>query len=552
VDQLPNRSARLARWCTRGAYAPLRWPRLALLGALVLATSVCAVWSVALKHQAAGQSLSLSNVLDYVYAPFLYLVPQAILALASDLTLPEAVARITGPMISLLSVLTFAQRWLLRTAADLLIDYGVQGHALILADQGNGDALALASVQAGEVAVLVDPGLMDEEDRLEVLGAAGVICRGAMPKSLARAETLVLWQVSDADNIASATSLRSAQALGAGEIHLSVRSVELHRALLQVPDLMLDKAVRLRPHSPAGDAMRAALSGPHLAQLAKQRSQARVSLCLWGITEAMQWAAEIALRQYWSVQFGAPRIVLAGLPEGAPLPEALAHFSDHAAQVFGEQERCPVIARVSAEAAFADPDITCHLVDAGEPDATLEQAFALAARLRQIHAEPAPVQPVLDVACAIAPLFATDKLMFEPPIILGAGVTVEALRNREADQAAAEIHLAYDRQFGGGATVPASGRWQHLPETYVAANRAAADHMAIKRWDAATSALEGEALIEALAKAEHNRWCAERLLAGWAPSGEGARDNARRLHPDLRPWAALGEEAREKDRGAVR
>lgn len=116
----------------------------------------------------------------------------------------------------------------------------------------------------------------------------------------------------------------------------------------------------------------------------------------------------------------------------------------------------------------------------------------------------------------------------------------------------ADCPLAYDRQFGDGGTAPASGRWQDLPETYVAANRAAADHLAIKQWDAATSGLEGEALIEALAEAEHNRWCAERLLAGWAPARDGARDNVRWLHPDLRPWAALGEEAREKDRGAVR
>jgi hypothetical protein len=117
--------------------------------------------------------------------------------------------------------------------------------------------------------------------------------------------------------------------------------------------------------------------------------------------------------------------------------------------VFGPQEQCPVIARLSAEAACADPAITCHLVDAGEPDATLEQSFALAARLRQMQAAPPPVQPVLDVACAIAPLFATDKLVFLPPIIVGAGVTVSALRNREADQQAADSRV--DERMARGA-----------------------------------------------------------------------------------------------------
>ena len=33
----------------------------------------------------------------------------------------------------------------------------------------------------------------------------------------------------------------------------------------------------------------------------------------------------------------------------------------------------------------------------------------------------------------------------------------------------------------------------------------------------------------------------ERLSAGWASEGEGPRDNARRLHPDLRRWRALSE-----------
>ena len=88
---------------------------------------------------------------------------------------------------------------------------------------------------------------------------------------------------------------------------------------------------------------------------------------------------------------------------------------------------------------------------------------------------------------------------------------------------------------------------------YVAANRALADHIAVKRWDAAHGALQGEPLVEALAQVEHRRWCAERLLAGWAPAmPPQQRDNARRLHPCLVPWAKLDDESREKDREQVR
>lgn len=551
MDQPPNRRARLACALIRSAWAPLRWQRVALMAALALATAGCAIWAVALQHQATRQPETWVSLFDYLYAPFLYLVPQGNFAYATKLSLPEAVARIIGPLLSLLSLFWLARRRLLVAAADLLLDYGARGHAIILADHGSGDALALASAAAGDIVVLADASVVDEEDRLALLGAAGIACRGALPKSLARAGTLVLWQASDADNIASATSLRTGHDIGAREIHLSVRAVELHRALLQVPDLMLDKAVRLRPHSVAGDAMRAALAGPDLPALAVTRHEPRVTLCLWGISDALIWAAEIALRQSWSVQLGAPRVVWAGGAPDAPLPEALAHLVHHAAPVFGVGAMCPVVERMTADAACADAGISCHLVDAGDADATLAQAFALAARLRQLHVEPAPVRPILNVACAIGPLFTTDKLVFLPPVIPAAGVTLDALRNREADQAAAEIHLAYDRAFGGGGTAPASGRWQDLPETYVAANRAAADHVAIKRWDAATSGLVGDALIEALAEAEHSRWSTDRLLAGWSPAGDAARDNARRLHPDLRAWDELTEEARQKDRAAV-
>lgn len=552
MDQPPNRRARLAGALLRSAWAPLRWQRVALMAALALATAGCAIWAVALQHQATRQPETWVSLFDYLYAPFLYLVPQGNFAYAAKLSLPEAIARIIGPLLSLLSLFWLARRRLLVAAADLLLDYGARGHAIILADHGSGDALALASAAAGEIVILADASAVDEEDRLALLGAGGIACRGATPKSLVRAGTLILWQASDADNIASATSLRTGHDIGAGEIHLSVRAVELHRALLQVPDLMLDKAVRLRPHSVAGDAMRAALAGPELPALAVTRHQPRVTLCLWGMSDALIWAAEIALRQCWSVQLGAPRVVWAGGGADALLPEALAHLVQHAAPVFGAGATCPVVERLSADAACADPGITCHLVDAGDADGTLARAFALASKLRQMHADPAPVRPILDVACAIGPLFATDKLVFLPPIIPAAGLTLAALRNREADQAAAEIHLAYDRQFGGGGTAPASGRWQDLPETYVAANRAAADHVAIKRWDAATSGLVGDTLIEALAEAEHNRWSADRLLAGWSPAGDAARDNARRLHPDLRPWDQLTEEARLKDRAAVK
>jgi hypothetical protein len=56
--------------------------------------------------------------------------------------------------------------------------------------------------------------------------------------------------------------------------------------------------------------------------------------------------------------------------------------------------------------------------------------------------------------------------------------------------------------------------------------------------------------VELLAKREHARWVARKLKTGWR-YGE-PRDNARKLHPSIRPWEELSEGERDKDRMMVR
>jgi hypothetical protein len=55
--------------------------------------------------------------------------------------------------------------------------------------------------------------------------------------------------------------------------------------------------------------------------------------------------------------------------------------------------------------------------------------------------------------------------------------------------------------------------------------------------------------VEALARAEHDRWTADRRRNGWTP---GPRDDRRRTHPDLVPWEDLPAESRDIDRALVR
>ena len=54
-----------------------------------------------------------------------------------------------------------------------------------------------------------------------------------------------------------------------------------------------------------------------------------------------------------------------------------------------------------------------------------------------------------------------------------------------------------------------------------------------------------EEWVETLARMEHDRWLAERRLAGWT-QGE-SRDDARRIHPDLAPYDQLSPEKQENN-----
>ena len=60
----------------------------------------------------------------------------------------------------------------------------------------------------------------------------------------------------------------------------------------------------------------------------------------------------------------------------------------------------------------------------------------------------------------------------------------------------------------------------------------------------------GHEEIERLAEMEHDRWMRERSEGGWKYGDQ--RDNAGKLHPDLIDWAHLSDEAKEKDRNAIR
>lgn len=126
-------------------------------------------------------------------------------------------------------------------------------------------------------------------------------------------------------------------------------------------------------------------------------------------------------------------------------------------------------------------------------------------------------------------------------------------------QAIHERYLARVATDRRSAEAAAGVPWHELPDTYRESSRRQARDIANKLWaigcrlvpmegdHAEFSLTAGE--VELLARAEHDRWSAERLDAGWTYGP--LRDEERRTTPYLVPYDELTEQMRDYDREAV-
>jgi len=131
------------------------------------------------------------------------------------------------------------------------------------------------------------------------------------------------------------------------------------------------------------------------------------------------------------------------------------------------------------------------------------------------------------------------------------GCSGDIVLHGSLDHIARGIHEAYVAVELGKGRTPGSAAslvsWEELSEGLRQANRAQADHLLIKRRTLEVS--RSDEAIEALTVAEHRRWMAEKLVAGWRYAA--ARDDIRRLHPSIRPYDELSEDEKQKDRNTV-
>jgi hypothetical protein len=131
------------------------------------------------------------------------------------------------------------------------------------------------------------------------------------------------------------------------------------------------------------------------------------------------------------------------------------------------------------------------------------------------------------------------------------------------DELAQVVHEHYRDSIAAQGRDPAGEQaglpWGELTESYRDANRHQADHLWAKLAVTDCRAVPEEQVdsfafapleVEHLAVVEHARWAADRYLQGW--SFAPRRDNQRKYHPQLVPYADLSEPMKDLDRFAVR
>jgi hypothetical protein len=210
------------------------------------------------------------------------------------------------------------------------------------------------------------------------------------------------------------------------------------------------------------------------------------------------------------------------------------------------------------------PPVTGVWVLLDPPESGLDPAQTLAARLLAVQGVAPPIYLEVGAARPSGDIADWDG-QTRPISWLATACDPRALLDGRNDRLALVIHEHYRDSIEAQGRDPgteAAGRpWEGLAGSYRDASRHQADHL----W-AKLAATDGRAIpldeargqthafapleVERLAEVEHRRWAADRYLAGWTYAP--VRDNSRRHHPQLIPYANLSEPMKDLDRFVVR
>lgn len=503
-------------------------------------------------------------------------------------------AAIAAPVVGLI----FAFSGQLGRSLARLFNLGAARHVVIAGDSPAALSLALDCRRYKDSVILLAQGLADET-------ALGLRRKGAtvLEGDATQLETLrtarahhaahvVAFEPDDTQNLQIEAAVR--RLVGAARrkppigVHVAMRSQMLLKEAREMRSLQMRQRkeappIDSKPFSLEEIAARALVQSESqtLLSLAQQLGQDRIHIVFFGFDQAAEAVAERVLMSLWSAHFQAPRLtVLAPDPAAAGAgfrarhSEAFAHpqlwsadieflpFDWDVASVGGE-------ALDTVEQARGKP--TAIVVSTGADPGNIHLAIALKRACNRGLRWPAPIFMCESSQSEFSQQYAKGDETEELDAYLQAFGSHQANATRKRvmdgvlDRGAAIAHEYYNQ--GLGKRDPMSMRelqsamrdWSDVLETYRAANRAAADSAMVKAWDAGwRPAQKGEKgdtaptippdLIDRMAQREHDRWIAERLMAGWRPTAPGeSRNNDLMAHDKLAPWSALNEADRNND-----
>ncbi|MGE0045434.1 MAG: NAD-binding protein [Hyphomonadaceae bacterium] len=320
-----------------------------------------------------------------------------------------------------------------------------------------------------------------------------------------------------------------------------------------------------------------------ILSLAKELKQERPHLVLFGFDDAAEAVAVRAFISLWSAHFAAPRVTVftadherAERRFQARYPQAFAHpdlwAADISFQPFDWRERKVDHDLLVSITQLRGP-ATAIVVSTGLDSDNIVLALALKRACNQELVWQVPIFMKETTQSEFSAQYARGDTTAELDAYLQAfgaselNATRELILHGRLDMGAALAHQHYTQDLSAKGAMSmrdlqaAARGWDEVRETYRDANRASADAAMVKMWDAGWMPAQTErnaetdptveaAMMDRMARREHDRWVSERLMNGWRPGP--ARNNNLRIHPNLTTWEKLTPDEQGRDATQVK